>query len=81
MWVEISLTTEEENEVEVQSKSKHIDLMKECLTDAEKLLADENKKEYQSDAVRIAISLFEKRASHIVFEKDRKCKEKFDQEK
>ena len=35
-------------------------------------------KSYQSDAVRISISLFEKRANHLAFDKENKAKEKFD---
>jgi hypothetical protein len=38
-----------------------------------------NLKEYQTDIVHIAISLFEKRASHSVYWKESECKKKFDE--
>ena len=36
-------------------------------------------KGFKEDTLQAAIPLFEKRASHAVFHKERKCKEKFDQ--
>ena len=38
-------------------------------------------KEYQTDIINMAISLFEKRASHSVYWKESKAKDKFDEGK
>jgi len=69
-WVEISLTTGEEKDVEQQAREEHVRLFKECLDDAKKVS--------ETDAQGIASSLFDKRASHVVFLKENKCKEKFE---
>ena len=37
-------------------------------------------KPYQTDMVNMALSLFDKRASHEIFYKENKAKEKFDKE-
>lgn len=77
VWEEISLSDEEEKEVEKLCKEENNRLMKECLEDAKKIM--ENLKEYQTDMVSIARSLFDKRASHLVYWKENKAKEKFDE--
>ncbi len=70
VWEEISLTAKEEKEIEEKARRENIELMKQCLKDA---------KEVSSDKItEIALSLFDKRASHVVFWKEGKCKEKFD---
>ena len=69
-WIEVSLTDEEEKQVEQQAREVHVNLFKECVEDAKKIA--------EFDIIGIASSLFEKRASHIVFLKEKKCKEKFD---
>jgi len=40
--------------------------------------AGKSLKDYQTDLIHIAISLFEKRASHSIYWKESKAKEKFD---
>ena len=77
-WEEVFLTEEEEKEIEQKSKEENIRLMKECIDDAKKIIDEKNLKRFQTDLVRTAISLFEKRASHVVYWKESKCKEKFD---
>lgn len=77
-WIEILLTDEEEGEIEEKARKENIALMKQCLEDAENILKEKNMKDFQTNIVQIAISLFEKRASHIVYHKERKAKEKFD---
>jgi hypothetical protein len=77
-WDDVFLTEEEEKRVEAECRQENIALMGECLRDAKKVLADEKLKDYQTDLVSIAIALFEKRASHAVFWKENKAKEKFD---
>lgn len=77
VWEEVVLTEEEEKEVEEQCKRENFVLMNECLLEAKSLIikhgvnTDEN-------IVQLAIALFEKRASHVVFWKENKAKEKFD---
>ena len=52
--------------------------MKECIGDSRKLFSESDLKDYQSDLIRLAVSLFEKRASHVVYWKESECKEIFD---
>lgn len=78
VWEEITLTKEEESVEDAKAREENIKLMKECLKDSEKIIKDERLKDFQTNAVSIAISLFEKRASHSVYWKEWKCKEKFD---
>lgn len=77
-WEEIILNTGEEEIIEKNARFENIELMKECIEDSRKLFADSNLKDYQSDLIRLAVSLFEKRASHVVYWKERECKEIFD---
>lgn len=79
IWEEIYLSDDEEKKVEVDSKEENLSLMKECIKDAKEIISDEGLKDYQTDIINVAISLFEKRASHTVFKKDQKAKEKFDE--
>lgn len=79
VWEEIFLTDEEEKEVEEKAKKENIELMKKCLGEAKKICNEAEFKECQRDITRIAIALFEKRASHQVYHKERKCKEKFEE--
>ncbi len=77
-WEEIFLTDKEEQEEEQKSKADGIRIMKECLRDADKIIMDMNLQRFQSNLVNIAIALFEKRASHAVYYKENRAKEKFD---
>lgn len=77
-WVEVFLSEDEEVEQEQLSRDENIKLMQECIDDAKKIFADKNLKDYQTDLIRIAVALFEKRASHSVYWKENKAKEKFD---
>jgi hypothetical protein len=77
-WVEITLSEDEERDIEHHSKEEHAKLFKECIEDAEKIAIDRNLKPYQTDIISIASRLFDKRSSHVVYMKERKCKEKFD---
>ena len=80
-WEEVFLTDGEERAVEERCRQENLVLMKECVDDAKKLMAEKGLKEYQSDLINLAISLFEKRASHSVYWKESLAKEKFDKEK
>jgi len=72
-WEEVFLTDSEEKIEEVKSRNE-----KECIEDSKKIFQEKNLKPFQTDMVNIAIALFEKRASHSVYHKERKAKEKFD---
>ena len=77
-WEEIFLTEEEEKLVEQESRKENILLFKECIEDAKKLMQEKDLKDYQTDLISIAAELFEKRASHSIYWKESKAKEKFD---
>jgi len=77
-WEEISLTIEEEKEQEAKSRTENINLFKECIDDAKSIMQEKGLKDYQTDLIHVAISLFEKRASHSIYFKENKAKEKFD---
>lgn len=77
-WEEVSLTKDQEIKAETDARNENLILMKECIEDAKKIIQDKSLKEYQTDIISIAIALFEKRASHIVYHKETKAKEKFD---
>jgi hypothetical protein len=79
VWEEIYLSDDEEKEVDLETKNESISLMKECISDAKQIILDNGLKDYQSDVISMSISLFEKRASHSVFKKEQKAKDKFDE--
>lgn len=78
-WDEVFLTDDEERLEELKCRKENIVLMDECINDAKSIIAKQNLKPFQSDLIRMAIALFEKRASHSVYWKESKAKEKFDQ--
>jgi len=80
VWEEIFLTAEEEEQVEADCKKTNFQLLDECLQDA-KMLAIKNGMNEDHNVTRLAIALFEKRASHVVFWKESKAKEKFETRK
>ncbi len=80
-WIEVFLTAAEEKEQEALARSENIKIMKECIEDAKDIMKEKDLKKFQTNMVDIARSLFEKRASHEVFWKESKAKEKFDKEK
>jgi len=77
-WVEVFLDKQEEKNVDEECRQENIKLMKECISDAEVVAKDKNLKPFQTNIIDMAISLFEKRASHSVYWKESKAKEKFD---
>jgi hypothetical protein len=77
-WVEIFLSEEEEREEEQKCRQENIKLMKECLEDAKKIFSESKLKDYQTNVISIAVALFDKRASHVVYWKENKAKDKFD---
>jgi hypothetical protein len=78
-WEEVFLNKEEEKAVEEEVKTENIILMKDCIKDAHLLLREKNLDFSHTDVIKAAIALFEKRASHVVYAKERKAKEKFDE--
>ena len=79
VWEEIKLDDSEEKEEERIAKREYSVLMKECIDDAKKIMTEKDLKPFQSDEINIAIALFEKRASHEVYYKEKRAKEKFDE--
>jgi hypothetical protein len=80
-WEEVYLEEHEEHEAEEKAAKQNIDLMRECIHDAKAIIKDEELKPYQTDLINIAIALFEKRASHEIYHKENKAKEKFDEKR
>ena len=78
-WVDVYLSKTEEADVEEKTREENRVLMMKCLSDAQEIVKELNLNNYQSDVVNIAISLFEKLASHSVHNKERICKDKFDE--
>lgn len=78
IWEEVFLTTPEEQQVEEQCNRENYLLMDQCVQEA-KSLAIKNGINSDENIARIAVALFEKRASHVVFWKESKAKEKFDE--
>tara|TARA_Y100000310_G_scaffold343872_1_gene453613 strand:- start:7718 stop:8071 length:354 start_codon:yes stop_codon:yes gene_type:complete len=76
-WEEIFLTKDEEHQVEEDCRIKNNHLFEECIFDAKQILQKKGLGEEQL-IINTAIALFEKRASHVVFLKESKAKEKFD---
>ena len=79
IWEEVSISEQEEKEIEDIAKKENIELMKECIEKAREILKEKNMKDYQSDIVKISVSLFEKQASHNVYHKEKRAKERFDE--
>lgn len=77
VWEEITLTEQEELEVESKSREENFNLLDQCLKDARDL-AIKNSLNTDENRIKIAIALFEKRASHEIFWKESKAKQKFD---
>ncbi len=67
--------------MEETARKQNIILMKECIEDAKLIIQEKQLKPYQSDIIKTAIALFEKRSSHEVYWKENKAKEVFDLKK
>ncbi len=80
-WEDVELSSAEEMLVEEKARLENIQLMNACIEDAKKIIEEKALNRYQSDMVHIAIALFEKRASHSIYHKERKAREKFDSNK
>ena len=60
------------------AKKENIKLIKQCIDEAKEIIKERGLKLYQTDIINIALALFEKKASHSVYWKEEKTKEKFD---
>ncbi|MCD4759879.1 hypothetical protein K8R33_03250 [archaeon] len=78
IWEEIFLGDAEEKELDEKARRVNVNLMKECIEDARLIIDAENMRDYQTDLTRMAIALFEKRTSHVVYWKEEAAKDKFD---
>ncbi|MBN2112389.1 hypothetical protein JW707_04805 [Candidatus Woesearchaeota archaeon] len=78
-WEEVEIDEQEEKKQEEAARNENIKLMKECIDDAKAIFAEKGYRDYQTDIVNTAIALFEKRASHSIYWKENKTKEKFNQ--
>lgn len=77
VWEEIFLSEQEEKIVAERCRQENFQLLDQCLDDA-KHIAIKNGINTDENQVMLAIALFEKRASHEIFWKESKAKEKFD---
>lgn len=57
---------------------ENIALFSQCIDDAKSMLIKKGLMENDVNVVNAAVALFEKRASHSIYLKERKAKEKFD---
>ncbi len=78
LWEEVYLTPAEEEQVEQDCKRENFRILDECVRDA-KALAIKHSINTEENVTHLAIALFEKQASHVVFWKESKAKEKFDE--
>ena len=78
-WEEVTLTEAEEKAEEERARSENVNLFKECIEDAKSILIGKGLNESNSDIIKVAVALFEKRASHTVYWKESKAKDKFDE--
>ena len=77
VWEEVVLNKEEEQQAEEDCRKDNFRILNECLEEA-KAIAIRHGLNTDENRVKLAIALFEKRASHMVFWKENKAKEKFD---
>jgi len=77
-WEEVFITEEEEREIEDKARAENMEILKECIDDAKACIEEKGFKGFKEDILKAAVPLFEKRASHTVYWKESKCKEKFD---
>ena len=76
-WEEIFLSAQEEREREQVARQENLFLIRQCIADARNVLKDEKMMDMQSHVLSVALTLFKKRSSHVVFYKEERCKEKF----
>jgi hypothetical protein len=77
-WEEVYLTEEEEKQAEDDCRRENFRILDSCLEEA-KMMAIKHGLNTDEIRTKFAIALFEKRASHVVFWKEKMTKEKFDE--
>jgi len=77
LWEEVFLTEEEEKQVEVECKQENFRVLDDSLRQA-KALAIKHAINTEENVTKLAVALFEKQASHVVFWKESKAKEKLE---
>ena len=77
VWEEIYLTQQEESVAEELCSKENFKLLDQALNEA-KMMAIKHGLNTDENRIKLAIALFEKKASHAVFWKENKAKEKFD---
>jgi hypothetical protein len=78
-WEEVRLSDEEERQIDSKARADNNRIFSECIDDARHIIAEKGLKGYETSIVAIADALFEKRASHAVYWKEKRTKEKFDE--
>ena|SRR3989344_518024 len=78
IWEEIYLTKEEEQQAEDLCSKENFRLLDQALNEA-KIIAIKYGLNTDENRIKLAVALFEKKASHSIFWKENKAKEKFDQ--
>jgi hypothetical protein len=78
-WEEIVLDPQEEKEEEQRARLENIYLLRQCIADARNVMIDEDLGNYNSQVINLAVSMFQKRASHAVFYKEKRCRLKFEE--
>lgn len=77
-WEDITLSDEEEKNIEEKASKENIKILSQCIDDARKIFIDKSLKEYQTNVISVAVALFEKRASHAVYWKEKELREIFE---
>ncbi|HLC51954.1 MAG TPA: hypothetical protein VJI98_01785 [Candidatus Nanoarchaeia archaeon] len=78
IWEEIYLTKEDEQQAEDLCSKENFRLLDQALNEA-KIIAIKHGLNTDENRIKLAVALFEKKASHSIFWKENKAKEKFDQ--
>lgn len=78
-WIEVALSDEEEQEVEQAVRQQHARLLARCVQDAKQVAKSSEVHADPTEIVNLARALFDKQASHVVFHKESRAREKFEE--
>lgn len=76
-WEEIELSVDEEKEVEELARKRNLAILDRCIKDAKLLIKNNKLKNYQTDIINIARTLFDKQSINTIFLKEEKARKKF----
>ena len=81
IWKDVSITPEQEEEVKAETRTLHNALMVQCINDAKEVVRKAFPNGEMSHVLHcnVAVALFEKRASHVQFTREKKAKKVFDE--